>query len=401
MKRIYAAVVLLVALGARADNPGTLRTQGVPNGYPFATNVLPTTATSTLAALNATVTISVDGQAGAGLVIPASSTLVSTLTPYFSCDNGTTFTASSFLDTSGNATSTLTTATATAYQFAVATIPCARQVQVKVTSFTSGTVSATLVATQQAALGSATQGFGTAGSPSGGVFTVQPPSSGSTTFPVAGATSSNTALGTGAAVFPAAARTASPAYTAGNVGPVSMDVAGAVNTVLGDPGTTVQVAATNASAAGNGLYVLPGVARAGVTAATAGRSTALAVDTVSGGALNTPIPTSNNAALTTAAVSVNSATSVKASTGNVYGVACVNANASICYLQFYNIATAPTCGTSVVWSLPLPTSSQPPLVIINDIPMANHATGIGVCMGTTPTGNTACATANSCTIFYK
>jgi len=106
------------------------------------------------------------------------------------------------------------------------------------------------------------------------------------------------------------------------------------------------------------------------------------------------------AASSTAVVTVNTATNVKASAGNVYGVSCANANASICFLQFYNTAGSPTCGTSVVWSLAIPSSGV--LTIPPDpIALANHATGIGVCMGTTATGSTACTTANACTIFYK
>ena len=77
--------------------------------------------------------------------------------------------------------------------------------------------------------------------------------------------------------------------------------------------------------------------------------------------------------LTSGVVTVNTATNVKASAGEVYGVSCANANASTCFVQFYNTAGSPTCGTSVIWSLALPSSGT--LTLLPGIGIRNHATG--------------------------
>ena len=141
------------------------------------------------------------------------------------------------------------------------------------------------------------------------------------------------------------------------------------------------------------------MAKAGPAASTATYAEALQLDTVSGGAYVSESATSNATGFSTAIISANTTTGVKASAGNVYGMLCANAAASVCYLQFYN-SNAPTCGTSVVWSVPLP--ATPGVAnLISPIPMANFATGIGVCIGATQTGAGACGSTGSCTVFYK
>jgi hypothetical protein len=164
------------------------------------------------------------------------------------------------------------------------------------------------------------------------------------------------------------------------------------------------VLADNATASGNSVEVLPGISRAAPTSTTAGRATHEQIDTVSGGQYITESATSNPTGLTPFVASVNTTLNVKASAGNLYGIACVNANASVCYLQFYNTASTPTCGTAVVHSIPLTfgAAAGPSTVIApSPMPLAGFTTGIGICMGTTATGATACTTANSCTLWIK
>jgi len=105
-------------------------------------------------------------------------------------------------------------------------------------------------------------------------------------------------------------------------------------------------------------------------------------------------------ALSAAAVSANSAQNIKSSAGNVYGLSFYNANTSVCWLQFYNTSGTPTCGTSVIWSIPVAASGT---LAYGPGPLAlqNHSTGIGFCACTTPSGSTACSTAVTGTIFYK
>lgn len=69
------------------------------------------------------------------------------------------------------------------------------------------------------------------------------------------------------------------------------------------------------------------------------------------------LPTMLTGRLLSAAATTN-ATNVKASAGRVYGIQGYNAVAAVTYLKLYNIATAPTVGTTVpVKTLALPPSS--------------------------------------------
>lgn len=126
------------------------------------------------------------------------------------------------------------------------------------------------------------------------------------------------------------------------------------------------------------------------------------VDQATPGTTNAVVetPTTTTAdALTAKAVTANTTQNVKASAGNVYALSFQNTNASVCWLQFYNTASTPTCGTAVIWSVVLPVSGT--LNFAANQALQNHATGIGFCAGTTATGATACTTAINGTIFYK
>jgi hypothetical protein len=91
---------------------------------------------------------------------------------------------------------------------------------------------------------------------------------------------------------------------------------------------------------------------------------------------------------------------VKATAGNVYGFHITNVNAASTYLQFYNIATAPTLGTGVIWSVGVQ-ANQTLMISPTPIALWQAATGIGIGLATTATGAVAPTTACPVTIFYR
>jgi hypothetical protein len=91
---------------------------------------------------------------------------------------------------------------------------------------------------------------------------------------------------------------------------------------------------------------------------------------------------------------------IKASAGNVYGFSVVNKTASALYLQFYNTASAPTLGTSVIFWIPI-AASQTLHVPPGTFAIANFATGIGIGASTTPTSTGTPGTAPEVVIYYK
>lgn len=109
--------------------------------------------------------------------------------------------------------------------------------------------------------------------------------------------------------------------------------------------------------------------------------------------------TSSAVALSSAAISTSTTQSIKSSAGNLYGVSWANTQAATVWLQFYN-SSSPTCGTSVVFSLAVPSSGTlniPPGVLA----LHNFSTAIGFCCGTTATGSTACTTGDEAgTVLY-
>jgi len=109
--------------------------------------------------------------------------------------------------------------------------------------------------------------------------------------------------------------------------------------------------------------------------------------------------TSSLSTVSQTTLTANTSQLIKSSAGNVYGWSLYNGNSSVCYLQFYNATSAPTCGTSVTWRFPLPASSTS--TVVPPYALYNHTTGIGFCAGTTATGATACSTAVSGTLLWK
>jgi hypothetical protein len=111
-----------------------------------------------------------------------------------------------------------------------------------------------------------------------------------------------------------------------------------------------------------------------------------------GGALYA-LTASSQSALTTAVV-------VKASTGNLYGFQITNGAATVCYLEFINVASAPSLGTGAVYSFQIPASGTV-TITPSSVGLSNFATGISVGMSTTYNGASACGTAATAVIFYK
>lgn len=107
---------------------------------------------------------------------------------------------------------------------------------------------------------------------------------------------------------------------------------------------------------------------------------------------------------TPSAASTNS-NNIKASPGNVYGLSCINTNATLYYLRLYNLAAAPTCSSSTgfVESLPCPASATGAGFVRPHPAGQGFSTGIGYCLtgGGGSTDNTNAATGVYVTVLYK
>jgi hypothetical protein len=90
---------------------------------------------------------------------------------------------------------------------------------------------------------------------------------------------------------------------------------------------------------------------------------------------------------------------IKASAGNLYGLSLYSIAASPIFVEFFNVASAPTLGTStVVFSVVIPASGS--IVIPPYFALMNFSTGIGFAV-TTAQGGTSTSTAVTGMIFYK
>ncbi len=128
-----------------------------------------------------------------------------------------------------------------------------------------------------------------------------------------------------------------------------------------------------------------------------------------GGSYASPVATAASGAGATAfnvtsAASTNS-TNIKASAGNVYSVTLINTTATLYYIRFYNLASAPTCSsaTGYVYTLPVPASATGAgLTVSMDVGQA-FTTGIGYCLtgGPTSTDNTNAAVGIYGFVNYK
>jgi len=101
------------------------------------------------------------------------------------------------------------------------------------------------------------------------------------------------------------------------------------------------------------------------------------------------------------------ATNIKNAAGNIYSVVATNNSATINYLRFYNLSSAPTCSsaTGFINQIAIPASTSGAGFVI-PIPEGgwSYGTGIGICVtsgySTTDTTN-ATASAISITVGYK
>ena len=85
-------------------------------------------------------------------------------------------------------------------------------------------------------------------------------------------------------------------------------------------------------------------------------TTVSSVTNVVGVAASTPSITNTTAATLSSAATTN-ATSVKTTAGNLYSVTASNVGAAAAFLKVFNLATAPTVGTSVPFlTIPIPAS---------------------------------------------
>jgi hypothetical protein len=139
-------------------------------------------------------------------------------------------------------------------------------------------------------------------------------------------------------------------------------------------------------------------------------SLAAAISALGTAPTGTDVMAVNNVALPSAAAgaapslssqsSLTTAVVVKSSAGNLYGFAVTNASASVCYLQFINVASSPTLGTTALFSIPIPASGNY-VATPNEIPLAAFSAGISVGMSTAYNGSSACGSAATAVIFYK
>lgn len=108
--------------------------------------------------------------------------------------------------------------------------------------------------------------------------------------------------------------------------------------------------------------------------------------------------TSSSAATSAFDLSATAATNVKSSSGNLYGYSIYNPNSSVCYLQFYNTASA-SLGTSPLHPVGVQGTTQ--FGFISSTPLANFSTAISTGETTTATGSSQCSSAMTVTIFYE
>jgi len=179
-------------------------------------------------------------------------------------------------------------------------------------------------------------------------------------------------------------------------------------------GTIRVVIATDQPQLTNKLLVTPDANSAINCAQIAGTSTATGNGTASAGCQRVTIASDNTAfsvnsttvpatsgGLSVATGSIGAtATSVKASAGQVYGWYFYNPNASVAYVQFFNTASGSvTLGTTTpVYSLGIPAGSAANVEMSNGIA---HSTAITIAVTTTRAGSTGPGSTVDYNVFYK
>lgn len=180
--------------------------------------------------------------------------------------------------------------------------------------------------------------------------------------------------------------TSPPTLTNGQAGWVQCDSAGSVITSGGGGG-----GGAITSPLGSGL------------SATAVR-TVEATDSPLIAAINLPVPlgsTSNGMTPLKLAALTNTAVVIKASAGQLYKLYCYNPNASVTYIQVYNVAAAGvTVGTTAAlqsYGIPATSSSGFTHSLVGD----QYGTAISAAATTTAGGGTAPGTAVDCNVSYN
>lgn len=154
--------------------------------------------------------------------------------------------------------------------------------------------------------------------------------------------------------------------------------------------TTGQVVNAQSTARGEQLVALSNgavaVAHKAASTAAAATDPALVVSLSPNSPITLPTPTASiiNSAATT------NATSVKASAGTVYSVTASNTGAAVAYVKLYNLATAPTVGTSTI-AITIPVPAGGTVNLPFGTSGARFSTGIGLAI--TNLGTDADATA--------
>jgi hypothetical protein len=118
------------------------------------------------------------------------------------------------------------------------------------------------------------------------------------------------------------------------------------------------------------------------------------------GSVTNPEPQSTSAyAFTSFDLAATAATNVDASAGNVWGMYGYNPNATTCFLQFYNSASA-SLGTSALHPFGV-LAGGTFTITPGAMALYNFSTAISTGQTTTATGSTPCSSAMNVTIFYK
>jgi hypothetical protein len=256
MQRIRLALLIAVALRLIFEF-------GLPVHAQAPADTVGTTVA--LNALNATASVTLSAGSGAGMLI-ASGTLAGTVVAEVSFDGGTTWGATVFFDPSTQTTASSVSLTNpnAATQRTIVIAGGASHARVRVSSFTSGSANATARSTQNSGANYTALAAGTTvAATQSGTWTAQPGNTANTTaWLVAGARTSNTAVG-GAVnfgVIPAIANASAPAFTDANMVALSTDLAGNARTIdlngnlaqgsttSGQKGTLMQGAVTTSSA---------------------------------------------------------------------------------------------------------------------------------------------------------
>jgi hypothetical protein len=191
--------------------------------------------------------------------------------------------------------------------------------------------------------------------------------------------------------------TTQPTQTNGQSAAFQTTARGEQLVALSQGALPVTVAAVNSTNATNVLHVEAARSTTSPTAVTNGNGAQLQVDAATGALYVEIVPSTAAQGTSFGSFTVNTAANIKASAGALYGAGAVT-TAGVCWLQFYNTAGSPTCGTSVVYALPVTTTGifAPP-----GMQLFSFATGIGICCSSTPTGGTTCGGTCSGTIYYK